>query len=62
MGEVGAGFVDRLVLADQAAQLAADRPRARLQRRIGQTLARLDRLGGERGQQEQATQQIQVLS
>jgi len=40
---VGAGFVDVLVLADQAADLAADRPGAGFERRVGERLARLDR-------------------
>ena len=36
--EVGAGFVDRLVLADQAAQLLRQDARARLERGIGELL------------------------
>ena len=57
MGEIGVGFVDRLVLADEAAQLPADGPRAGLQRRILQHLRRLDGEGG--GRQNERQQQRQ---
>src|SRR5689334_17325864 len=43
-------IVDALVLADLAAQLLRDRPRPRLERRIGELLRRLD---GERGAGQQ---------
>jgi hypothetical protein len=49
-----ARIVDRFVLADQAAQLLADGARPRLERRIGQHLARLDRVrGGSEGKKHE---------
>src|SRR5262249_25340827 len=42
VGEIGVGVVDRLVLAHQAAQLAAESAGTRLQRGIGEALAGLD--------------------
>ena len=42
MGEVGIGFIDRFVLADDAAKSAADLAGARLEDGIGQHLLRLD--------------------
>ena len=44
-GERGVRIVDRLVLADLAAQLARDLPRARLERGIGEPLLRQHRAG-----------------
>ena len=41
--QIGVGIVDQFVLADETAQLLADRARPRLERRVGQQLARLDR-------------------
>ncbi len=46
MGEIGIAVVDRLVLADQAAQLLAETARAGLERRVGQTLVGQDGPGG----------------
>jgi hypothetical protein len=39
-GQIGIGIVDRLVLADHAAQLGGDRARPRSEHRIGQDLIR----------------------
>ena len=50
VGERGVALVDRLVLADQAAQLGGDGARPRFQHRVLQHLVRLDGMGwgGER--------------
>ena len=53
VGEVGVGIVDRLVLADQAAQLLPDLSGAGLERRVRQLLLRLDRAGRRRQRQGQ---------
>jgi hypothetical protein len=45
VSEIGAGIVDRLILAYQATKLAADRPSARLQGGVGETLAGFNRGG-----------------
>ena len=44
VGEVGVGFIDRLVLADKAAQLLAEGAGAPFERRIGEPLGRFDRM------------------
>ena len=44
--EIGLGILDRLIAADEAAQLLPDRPGPRFQRRVRQHLVRPHRLGG----------------
>jgi hypothetical protein len=44
MGEIGVLFVDRLILADQAAQFLAERAGSFFEHRIGEPLRRFDRL------------------
>src|SRR6185312_10113043 len=54
--EVGVGFIDRFILADDAAQTAADLAGARLERRVGQHLLWLhggNRLRGHRPHRRQ---------
>src|SRR6266446_562704 len=46
MGQIGIRIVNRLVLADKAAQLLAEAPRARLESRVGEPLGGLDRKHG----------------
>ena len=57
VGEVGVGIVDRLVLADQAAELLRERPRALLERRVGQHLVRAGRGPDLRREQRREQQQ-----
>src|SRR5690606_18872700 len=56
-GELRIRIVDRLVLADHAAQLCGKRARARLQRRVGKHLVRIDREGRNCGKQKGAGKQ-----
>src|SRR6516165_3910904 len=52
MGELGVGFIDRFVLADEAAELAGEQPRARLELWIAEHLTGLD--GERRARQRKA--------
>ncbi len=56
-GERRVGIVDRLVLADEAAQFGRQRPRARLQRRVLHHFVGLHRAGGGGDQQEAESEQ-----
>ena len=46
MGKLGVRFIDRFVLADEAAKLRRQGPRARLERRVGEHLVGFDRKRG----------------
>jgi hypothetical protein len=53
LGERRVGIVDRLVLADEAAQIGRYGPRPLLQHRIAQDLVRLDGLRARAGEQHE---------